>query len=1290
MAELGTTGAFDNPLAFSGQPFVPLRPDVERGTDYEFFSEEAWNKIVDWYGVTDGQVPLTRQAHNAAPEGASSSNILYEAYPPVFTVRRVPSAPSSTQVDAAAVKLVASRHEGIQSFLARAKQAAGISIQLKVKVYKQLDSETVAGDMPNAAQPGILSPPTSRNPSPSPSASSKLVMTTSDFAKWAEGVNFESIGIQDQTATENYNGKSTLDTLGLVTDQTLILEEQQRGLSGTEFASQKKNNSQLSQTSSRRTSPAPTAPVTRGRSRKDGRTRGAIGLINLGNTCYMNSALQCISRVEELAVYFLHQKHKPEINANNPLGYNGKIANAYANFLAGLYNDNSASAFRPNGFKGALSMAQPMFSGYGQQDSQEFLSFLVDALHEDLNRIQKKPYIENPDSDDKTVHDPDAIRQLGDIYRENHRARNDSIAMDLFNGFYKNTMVCPTCDKVSITFDPYSLLTLQLPIENTWQGRIMFMPVVGHPSAHMVDVEKNLSVKALKDVFVEKIGHGLTRERLMFAEIFNHRFYKIAYDTQTLSELEFSSTDILCMYELPESPTNASVMPKRRATYRSVYNDSSNDDLPGMDTPLAETMAIMVFHSASTGRNSSASLALNPTFVTITREEARSYDAIMRRVLASVATMTTKRFLEESSDEDASYSADEEVGPDAKDADVSMRDGSEAPSKQHSDYISARLKGMFEMKYVKPSGDMFITGTDNVGNAYPMQSRVRIVEQRRGSTTSLASNTSHRSNDSGYSGQGRSSSDDDQDVDPLVNSYEATAGHNAFSGDVQSDEESGMNSLEELSAKDTRRRKFYTKKASKTYGRRGGRQNKRQTKHSNTTRATAAEDATDDNPYYIKLGEGILLEWQDDAFESLFSGRDGDGTFTFNEKTVPEVDDPELRVKQHKRTQRKKNGISLDDCFTETGKTETLSEDNAWYCSRCKELRRADKTLELWTVPDILVLHLKRFSGERYRRDKVDVLVDFPVEGLDLTKRVGCKEEGKEYIYDLFAVDNHYGGLGGGHYTAYAKNFYDGNWYDYNDSSVSRRSAEGVVSTAAYLLFYRRRSATPLGPAYLQELVLQARNPDEASEDEDDDDNSGEGQRLGDHSSASSRLPGSSSDGAAGATAATAETPLQGVVDKAARSSTTATTGRRARKLQMDSLEDVDFPDERFGTHGSNNNITAVALANQQATWGFGGLGDDDTNDNEEEEDDDDENVGSVNTPAESDRPDVGSDAGDRDMDFDDDDDDDDDDYTNININNNEEMQDALDHQSPVLSTMEHYEGDTIVGGRDSSMPDNE
>ena len=63
--------------------------------------------------------------------------------------------------------------------------------------------------------------------------------------------------------------------------------------------------------------------------------------------------------------------------------------------------------------------------------------------------------------------------------------------------------------------------------------------------------------------------------------------------------------------------------------------------------------------------------------------------------------------------------------------------------------------------------------------------------------------------------------------------------------------------------------------------------------------------------------------------------------------------------------------------------------------------------------------------------DKLDVLIDFPTEGLDLSARVD-QSEGKDMIYDLIAVDNHYGGLHGGHYTAFAQNFYDKQWYEYN------------------------------------------------------------------------------------------------------------------------------------------------------------------------------------------------------------------------------------------------------------------
>lgn len=60
----------------------------------------------------------------------------------------------------------------------------------------------------------------------------------------------------------------------------------------------------------------------------------------------------------------------------------------------------------------------------------------------------------------------------------------------------------------------------------------------------------------------------------------------------------------------------------------------------------------------------------------------------------------------------------------------------------------------------------------------------------------------------------------------------------------------------------------------------------------------------------------------------------------------------------------------------------------------------------------------------------------------------------KSTRYELYAVSNHYGGMGGGHYTAYAKN--NDVWYDFNDSSVHKVKSSEVVSSAAYMLFYRR------------------------------------------------------------------------------------------------------------------------------------------------------------------------------------------------------------------------------------------
>ena len=1096
-SDIVPTGAFDEPhLKFLGSDvaFIPVKQGLERSEHYEVVPEEAWNAIIQWHGLKQAQIPIIRFAKNTAPDGAGI-HIQYEIYPPVFTIRKMLSAsggavrpPSDdTAAQQAAVQIVASRQDRFQTFLAHSKRAAGIPLEHKVRPWRQLQPTQVSVD-----KPGILTPATSRSASPSNTqAVNRLSVDPAAFSKMEEGVDREMIDVQDHTNNENYNGKSHLETLGLIESQILILEEQIRGAGGGEFASDaqrkaKKNDSGKLGSDSGRSSPsAAPGPITRGRLAKStGRARGIIGLTNLGNTCYMNSALQCVSRIEELAIYFLASKYKSEINSDNPLGYNGRMAKAFGDFLTGLYQERTTGAFTPRQFKGALAQSQPMFSGYGQQDSQEFLSFLVDALHEDLNRIIKKPYMENPDSDDTKVQDAAYVRELGETYRNNHRARNDSIAMDLFNGFYKNTMVCPSCDKISVTFDPYSLLTLQLPIENTWQHQVLYAPLQGRPSLHTVDLDKNASIKTFKQYFSKKLD-GVSPDRLFLVELFSQKFYKVFADNESVGEIQ--STDNIVFYELAAPATNISKAPKRM-TYRSTFN-RDEEPVPDMDSPLAENMAVTVMNRVKNRQNHWGAEYI-PLLVTITREEAKDYDAILRHVLKAVATTTSLDILNpdnirsdlstsnNSSRDDVENvtdagsdgmavndgpvsdrsvpSEDEYVniskhGEPHKADNISAINASSRNTKEVSsldDFIPPQLRSLFELKYFKSAGDLHCAGQQTI-DAHPMSDRVHQPQSRRQSLASIRSIESSSSDvdTSTTGGDSREPSVSEEEMDrPDLVIGDTRQG---FSGDVQSDDE--LPPVEQLvrGGKHLRKQKFERKnrqKGQKTYskkGRHGSKQSLRSNQSVGFNSATKIEEP-EDSPYYIKLGEGITLDWNEDAWDALFLGDPSNkddlrGFQTFNSSFMSLEKDPELEAKLSKRSRRRKEGISLEDCFVETAKTETLSEENAWYCNKCKELRRADKTLAIWTLPGILVVHLKRFSGERYRRDKVDVLVDFPLEGLDLNDRVGMKDEGKECVYDLFAVDNHYGGLGGGHYTAFGKNFFDGNWYDFNGKTASLR-----------------------------------------------------------------------------------------------------------------------------------------------------------------------------------------------------------------------------------------------------------
>ena len=230
----------------------------------------------------------------------------------------------------------------------------------------------------------------------------------------------------------------------------------------------------------------------------------------------------------------------------------------------------------------------------------------------------------------------------------------------------------------------------------------------------------------------------------------------------------------------------------------------------------------------------------------------------------------------------------------------------------------------------------------------------------------------------------------------------------------------------------------------------------------------AVEDA-DTAPELLQEGDAFLCEFDHNVRDYYF----GDDRRTYDHArwaSWPEFVHPEYKASREAAAAKRTRGISLQDCLDEFTKEEKLGEDDLWYCPRCKKHQQATKRFDLWKVPDILVVHLKRFSNSRTLRDKIDVLVDFPTESLDISSMVGerqvaqrLKEAGADVeqlglgdaeeplVYDLYAVDEHMGGLGGGHYRAFTYNHVTDKWYHFDDSYVSQSSAEASVVCTSIL-----------------------------------------------------------------------------------------------------------------------------------------------------------------------------------------------------------------------------------------------
>ncbi|VDP69579.1 unnamed protein product [Echinostoma caproni] len=181
------------------------------------------------------------------------------------------------------------------------------------------------------------------------------------------------------------------------------------------------------------------------------RNGGTVGLNNLGNTCLSNTA--------PLLEYCLGDRYLEELNKSSSM--RGTLFASYASLMKDLWEPEPRdSSVSPHQFKTQIQRFAPRFVGYSQQDAQEFLRYVLEGLHIEVNRVTKRPH---PVTPDYAAEDRLADREKAEIYWKRYLSMDNSEIVDLFVGQLMSTLECTECRFKSTTFDPFWDLSLPIP-----------------------------------------------------------------------------------------------------------------------------------------------------------------------------------------------------------------------------------------------------------------------------------------------------------------------------------------------------------------------------------------------------------------------------------------------------------------------------------------------------------------------------------------------------------------------------------------------------------------------------------------------------------------------------------------------------------------------------------------------------------------------------------------------------------------------------------------------------------
>ncbi|CAG9773990.1 unnamed protein product [Ceutorhynchus assimilis] len=303
-------------------------------------------------------------------------------------------------------------------------------------------------------------------------------------------------------------------------------------------------------------------------------TPGVTGLKNQGNTCFINAVIQCISHTDILAEYFVLDKYKIDLSRRNKLnskkfGTKGEVTEQLATVLKALW----ACQYCPElstSFKQVLERHGSQYKGNQQHDAQEFLLWLLDKVHEDLNTASKKKY-----KSIKTSGRPDEVIAAETL--ENYRRCNNSFIQSVFQAQYRSSLSCSRCRTQSNTFDPFQCISVQLP---QFHKQSIYVTVVyTSQQPRQVQIGLNLpsgaSISELRAVL--ESDTSIEKDNMLLTEIGDAGFMRTFNNTQSIgmiSEIDpIYCVETARLKDNDEDATSAYVL----LCWINVVKDSNGD-----------------------------------------------------------------------------------------------------------------------------------------------------------------------------------------------------------------------------------------------------------------------------------------------------------------------------------------------------------------------------------------------------------------------------------------------------------------------------------------------------------------------------------------------------------------------------------------------------------------------------------------------------------------------------------------------------------------------------------------